>query len=124
MRRFSERSLMAMLLLAGGGIMAMLLITPGNAWAIAHALAEGTVFGGLFTIQPVMYANYYGRASVGTIRGLAAPFVMVGNAAGALFAGVLYDLSGDDYTTAFMTFVALFAASAVAASIAGKPTHH
>jgi OFA family oxalate/formate antiporter-like MFS transporter len=122
MRRFSEQSLMAMLLLASGGAIAVLLITPANAWAIAYALGEGTVFGGLFTIQPVIYANYYGRASVGTIRGLASPFVMVSNAAGALFAGVVYDLSGDDYTIAFVTFITLFGVSAVVARMARKPT--
>ena len=121
LRMLSERSVMAILLLCSAGLMGVLLITPGNGWAIGYGLADGTVFGALFTLQPVIYANFYGRASVGAIRGLAAPVVMVGNAAGALFGGIVYDRSGNDYTGVFITFAVLLVVSAGAARMARKP---
>lgn len=121
MRWFAETTVTAMLMVLGAGLMVLLLATPGNALAIGYGLLDGVIFGGLLTSQPVIYANFYGRMSVGTIRGLAHPALMVGNAGGALFGGVVYDLSGQTYTWVFVTFIGLLLIGAVSAKLARKP---
>ena len=43
---------------------------------------------------PVAWADYFGRAHFGAIRGIALPTQVLAQAAGPLLSGVLYDLTG------------------------------
>ena len=54
-------------------------------------------------IMSIMYANYYGRDSLGRIRGISETGVLMGQAAGPLLAGALFDSRGS-YTFVFLLF--------------------
>jgi len=120
-RGISERTLMALLMSMSAVLMFVLLNTPANWFAVLFSLVEGTVWGAVLTLQPVLWANFFGRTSVGTIRGLAHPFIMTGNAGGALFGGVVYDNLGQDYTWVFGTFGFVLLGGAFASLMARRP---
>ena len=61
----------------------------------------GTAVGGILVVPAVAYANYFGRGSLSAIRGVTEPFVSLGQAIGALFSGIVYDVTGS-YTYAFI----------------------
>ena len=85
-------------------------------WGIAFGLSEG----GIFTTQQVIFANYYGRASIGAIRGVLWMVLIVANALGALVGSVFYDLRGD-YLYTFILFGASSGLAAVCAALARPP---
>ena len=49
------------------------------------------------------WADYYGRRHLGSIRGLTLPVQLIGQAAGPILAGFLYDATGD-YKIPFTIF--------------------
>lgn len=53
-----------------------------------------------------MWANYFGRISLGTVRGLSLPILLLFAAAGAPFFGYLYDYTGS-YDLSLTLFVAV-----------------
>lgn len=92
-----------------------LLLGVYSEWiAIAWGFYLGVVGGGLFTLQQVVFADYYGRESLGTIRGVVWPVQMLTNASGPLVAAIAYDITGD-YVAVFASFgiLILFASLAV-----------
>ncbi|MFC1817016.1 MFS transporter, partial [Thermodesulfobacteriota bacterium] len=54
-------------------------------------------------LQDALRAEYYGRKHIGTIRGLMSLVQLIGTAAGPIFAGLVYDLTGS-YRFAFLVF--------------------
>jgi MFS transporter, OFA family, oxalate/formate antiporter len=80
----------------------------------------GLGIGGVMTLLPLAWADYFGRESYGAIRGLALSMQVLAQAAGPLTAGVLRDWTGD-YTTSLTLFGALAALAAVAALAARRP---
>jgi MFS family permease len=54
----------------------------------------------------MMYANYFGRTSLGKIRGLGEIGVLIGQATGPVIAGILFDVRGS-YASIFAVFVIL-----------------
>ena len=61
----------------------------------------GAAVGGILVVPVVAYANYFGRRSLSAIRGVTEPFVSLGQAIGALFSGIVYDVTGS-YKDAFL----------------------
>ena len=70
------------------------------------AMLFGAGIGGILTMLPVAWADYFGRAHFGAIRGITLPAQVGGQAVGPLVAGVLHDLTGD-YAGGLTTFVVL-----------------
>ena len=68
--------------------------------ALAVASIFGAAVGGILVVPVVAYANYFGRGSLSAIRGVTEPFVSLGQAIGALFSGIVYDVTGS-YKDAF-----------------------
>jgi MFS family permease len=58
---------------------------------IAFATVYGLMNGGKETIDALVWANYYGRRSLGAIRGMSRPLIVGANAGGGLVAGLAYD---------------------------------
>ena len=83
------------------------------------ALLFGSGIGGVLTLVPVAFAEYFGRRSYATVRGIALPVQVVGQAVGPILAGVLHDLGGD-YATSFSTF-AILAAGATMLALFTRP---
>lgn len=72
----------------------------------------GLAFGGEMALFPLIWADYFGRASLGTIKGISRPVVMTFNAAGPFFAGWIYDSTGS-YWLSFLVFIIAFLVGAV-----------
>ena len=95
----------------------------------AEALACSSIFGfglgGMLTVPPVAYADYFGRRSLGAIRGVTEPFTTFGQAVGALVPGVVFDhLSApghESYRPAFAAFAALGALTTLMLLLARPP---
>ena len=66
----------------------------------------GIVSAGSNVVPSVIYANYFGRPSLGRIRGLGEVGVLLGQATGPVIAGILFDLRGG-YSTIFTAFVVM-----------------
>lgn len=84
------------------------------------ALLFGSGIGGVLTLVPVAFAEYFGRLSYGAIRGLALPVQVVGQAAGPILAGILHDLGGS-YVTSLSTFTWLATGATVLVLLATPP---
>jgi cyanate permease len=76
--------------------------------------------GGMLTLLPIAWADYFGRANYGAIRGLALSVQVLAQATGPLISGALYDWTGS-YTVSLQFFSALSVASVVAALAARPP---
>lgn len=93
-----------------------------------HSAPQGYVGAGVFgcgigamlTLLPVAWADYFGRAHYGAIRGVALPAQVVAQAAGPLLSGALRDLTGT-YAASLHCLAALAAMSIVAALAARRP---
>jgi sugar phosphate permease len=88
--------------------------------AYGAAALFGIGVGGLLTMLPIAWADYFGRASYGAIRGVALTVQVVAQAAGPVLSGVLRDATGD-YAASIATFAALSLAAGVAALVAAPP---
>lgn len=80
----------------------------------------GMVHGGTFTLQMVIFADYYGRDSLGSIRGAIQPIQLGANAMGPLAAALAYDLTGS-YFAIFSLFILLSLFSGLFVFLAKPP---
>jgi MFS family permease len=101
----------------------VVLITADTYWeAVVFAVLFGVAAGMRNIVETLLLANYYGRGSLGAIKGFTAPFKVI-SPMGPLFAGFIYDTSGS-YETAFVTFIGVafvMLFSMVAAKPPAKP---
>lgn len=81
----------------------------------------GLGIGGIMTLLPVAWADYFGRESFGAIRGVVLSVQTLAQAAGPLLSGVLRDWSGD-YTLS-LTVLGALAGLAVFAALAAQRPH-
>jgi cyanate permease len=75
----------------------------------------------VLTLLPVAWADYFGRANFGAIRGLALSAQVLAQAAGPLLSGGLRDLTGT-YAASLYFFAGLSLLSVAAALAARRPT--
>lgn len=104
--------------LAVGASLMLTIATPRDAFIAAAVF--GTGIGGLLTLLPIAWADYYGRSSYGAIRGIALSVQVLAQASGPLLSGILRDWSGS-YTLSLECFVALSCLSVLAALLARQP---
>jgi OFA family oxalate/formate antiporter-like MFS transporter len=88
--------------------------------AFLGAAVFGIGIGGMLTLLPVVWADYFGRKSYGAIRGAALSMQVLAQASGPIAAGALRDAYGD-YTRSLMLFAVLAGLGAVAVLAARKP---
>jgi len=81
----------------------------------------GLGVGGVLTLLPIAWADYFGRANFGAIRGLALSAQVLAQAAGPLLSGALRDLTAD-YRLSLYCFAGLSLLSVAAALAARRPT--
>ena len=86
-------------------MMAVALVLFPIADTVVEALMVASIFGmavgGILVVPVVAYANYFGRQSLSAIRGVTEPLVSFGQAIGAVFSGIIYDVTGS-YKDAFV----------------------
>jgi sugar phosphate permease len=90
----------------------------------AQGYLAGAIFGfgigALLTLLPIAWADYFGRAHFGAIRGIALSAQVLAQAAGPLLSGALRDWSGD-YRLSLECFAVLAAASTLSVLLARQP---
>ena len=90
--------------------------------ALAVSAFFGFGLGGMLVVPPVAYADYYGRASLGTIRGVTEPFTTLGQAVGVMIPGLIFDfIAGASYLPFFLGAGIVGILATIAALLANKP---
>jgi MFS family permease len=102
--------------------MGVLLSVNGIAIAVVYAAVYGIASGLMITSSQLVFANYFGRESLGAIRGAVAPIQMGLNALGPIIAGLAHDQTGS-YLAAFVPFACAYLVAAGALTIARRPVH-
>src|SRR5215813_14230127 len=93
-----------------------LIAVDGTEQAYGAAGLFGLGLGGVLTLVPMAWADYFGRESYGAIRGVALSLQVAAQAAGPLLSGALRDWSGNyaDSLTVLGALAAMAAAAALA----------
>jgi sugar phosphate permease len=103
------------------GASAMLMIgiaSPLQGYLSACCFGAG--IGGVLTLLPLAWADYFGRASFGAIRGMALTVQVTAQASGPLISGVLRD-AGGSYVAPLTVFAVLSFFSAFVALLVRAP---
>jgi cyanate permease len=108
------------LLLAAGTLLMPSVGSAADGYLAAGLFGLG--IGGVLTLLPVAWADYFGRANYGAIRGLALSVQVLAQAAGPLLSGILHDLTGA-YTVSLYCFASLSILGVLAALAARRPRH-
>jgi len=98
---------------------ALMLSVHGATLAFMAAGLFGLGIGGLLTMLPIAWADYYGRRSYGAIRGIALSVQVLAQAAGPLLSGGLRDWTGGYERS--LTVCAVLAGLSVGAAILARP---
>ena len=88
--------------------------------ALAYAGLFGVGVAGMLVVPPVAYANYFGRGSLGAIRGVTETLVALGQAIGAVLSGYIFDVTGT-YLAAFYGFAVVGVITIVLLMLATPP---
>lgn len=83
-------------------------------------LLYGIGMGGGWVLQELVWANYFGRLSLGMVRGLGILVTHAFGAAGAPFFGYVHDATGS-YDSSFIAFVIALALSALLSLVVRAP---
>ena len=112
------------LLAVGQAILAVamlwILVISQNWQAFVYGGMLGLAGGLLMTTNAVIWANYFGRRNLGSIRGVVFTSMVAFAALGPLPFGILFDLTAN-YTSAVLVFLALPVLCAAAALLAPPP---
>ncbi len=97
------------------------LIFVDTVWmAYAFAIWHGLAFGVQLPLNQTSFPDYFGRWSIGAIRGITAPVQFGLNAGGPLVAGIVFDARGS-YDLIFAVFVGLLLFGALLIFFAKPP---
>jgi sugar phosphate permease len=119
--RMDPRKIMAVQYLLVGAGYYFLLNVSTTSMAFAWGAYYGMVQSGIFTLQNIIVANYYGRENLGAIRGVMWPVQALFNAVGPLAAALIFDFTGA-YVIIFNIFVVIAFTAAVLVFMAQPPS--
>ena len=120
MERAPARLMYSAIMALLSGAVLLLFLASNIAGAFGAAVLIGLVAAGGNITPAVVYADYYGRASLGKIRGIGETGVLLGQSTGPLLAGVVFDLRGS-YALIFVVYAAIAAAGSVVVLWARRP---
>lgn len=118
--RFPARYVLSAIFVLGAVSYVILINVNGAEIAILWAAYAGVVRGGGGVLTQIIYADYYGRRSLGAIRGLTSPTSMGANSIGPLLAALAFDMRGDYYSI-FVLFGILMVLASVSIFVARPP---
>jgi MFS family permease len=118
--RITMRWTMALSLFGMAASIPLLIVSSSLPLALIYALVYGTVFGSMVALNQVIYADYFGRAQMGLIRGSVQPLQLGMNAAGPFVTGLWFDATGS-YTAPFSLFAVLFLLAGLAFAFSPYP---
>lgn len=120
--RLALRPLAITLALGSAGSL-LLLVEAKAFWQLAaYGLIYGLTVGGVFIMDPLLWAGYFGRRFLGTIRGRINPIILLASGCGPLVAARMYDALGS-YQMAFLMFLLMFVLAAVCLIFVRPPVH-
>jgi OFA family oxalate/formate antiporter-like MFS transporter len=99
--------------------LAMIGISSARQGYVAAALF-GFGIGGVLTLLPIAWADYFGRANFAAIRGIALSVQVIAQASGPLLSGAMHDWTGS-YRRVLQCFAVLSCVSIAAALAARRP---
>lgn len=119
--RYSVRHLTIAIML-GSALGLCGLIGATSVWQlyVGYGVVYGIAGGAQNTLPGLIWPHYYGRQSLGAIRGLTRPFGLASIIGGSMFAAFIYDMAGS-YTLAFVVFVGCFVVAALLIWLARRP---
>jgi len=104
----------------GAGLLVALLL-PGMAPLYVGYLCYGIGMGGTAILAETIWADFFGRTSLGKIRGMGSLVTSMFSAFGPPFFGLLFDYT-DSYKLSFSIFIAMLFTSAVLSLCLKPPT--
>ena len=107
------------LLMAAG--MVLILAINGVVMMYVAIFVFGLGIGGSVTVREVVWANYFGRLTLGAVRSVGRPFTIVSSAGGPVFAAAAYDIGGS-YHMAFVTFIGTYVLAAAMIMVTPRPS--
>lgn len=114
-----RRSSTLMFLIQASGL-ALVTATSAAAPLYAGFLLYGVGLGGGWVLQEIVWAHYFGRVSLGTVRGLGILVTHALGAAGAPFFGFVHDVTGS-YVSSFVAFVVALVVAALLTLVVRAP---
>jgi sugar phosphate permease len=104
------------------GVSASLMLGIAAPWqGYLAACLFGIGIGGVLTVLPLAWADYFGRQSFGAIRGAALTVQVTAQASGPLISGLLRDATGT-YAASLTSFAALSFAGVLVGLLARAPS--
>lgn len=110
--RFPVRYVGAISSLGFAVAVALMFVTNHPFFLFASVTLFGVSVGANMIVTTYVWAEYYGRAFLGTIRGIVLPATLVTSGAGAPIAGYIYDFS-DSYTVVWWILIGLYILAAL-----------
>jgi cyanate permease len=104
--------------LAGSTLLMIGISSAAQGYIAAGVFGSG--IGGVLTLLPIAWADYFGRANFAAIRGVALSAQVLAQAAGPLLSGALHDWTGN-YMCSLRCFATLSVLSVLAALMARRP---
>lgn len=118
--RFRSKHIMTVTLLLMTGTMYYFMNVHSTTSAIVFLLAYGLITNIQSVTISVIWPRYFGRQYLGSIRGVATIFMVIGSALGPLPFGLSYDLTGG-YTHVFIAMMIITSISMILAMSIQKP---
>jgi MFS family permease len=103
--------------------LASLLFLRGRTLPVLYTglIIYGISSAGSAVISELMWATFYGRLTLGRVRSMGAPCLVLFSAVGPVFMNQIFDRTGS-YDLAYVIFIGLFASSSVLILLCRKPT--
>ena len=101
-----------------GSFLFLLADNPVFLWLAVIVYGGG--FGGVMVVQEVLWANYFGRFSLGLVRSTGFPIVFAFSAAGPIFMNGIFDVVGS-YKPAYLMFIGFYTVAALLLWIVRPP---
>jgi sugar phosphate permease len=118
--KITPRRCLIVMMIGAGLMMVFLLTVDSIGEALLFAVIWGVFSGGLGSLENMVLAGYFGRASYGTILGVFSPLQMIALGMGPAMASTVRSLAGDFYPL-YIAMGAAYFVSAVLMYVAKPP---
>lgn len=128
--RFKVQYLLTIMIFGNGLVFLMLFLVVE--FRVVHILGKGVIFflaslhgmlhGGRPAVRTIIWADFFGRESLGSIYGFTGPFRYTANALGPVFAAFCFDIFGN-YQFPFFLFATIFFLSGTICLFLKPPQH-
>jgi MFS family permease len=118
--RVPVRYVMAVAFILAGASLWLLLQAQSLSMLYAYSVLFGLTMGSNPPLSNLVWATYFGRDNLGSIRGYSTPLTRWTGGVSPVFAGLVYDIAGS-YNMAFAVFSAAWVLAGAAVLMAGPP---